>query len=150
MTVFPASRMQYLRHFFAVWDVVEQMHPWGVEHLQPFLSTFDVPASMCEDVDSRLFFDLMITRSSEIQRMRIEGRHTGVVFWAQVDGMDCEHAVRVNVSFQTAPAAPFGCVISVEARPRALIACMVGYHRMMLLKRRRCGRLVCGNLTRSV
>jgi len=131
----PTPSTHHLRHFFAVWDVVEQMHPWGVERLEPFLATFDVPAAMCEDIDSRLFFDLMIARQSGVQRLRVEGRHTGVVFWAQVDGVDDEHAVRVNVSFQAMPAAPFGLVVSVEARARALMACFVGYHRMMLMRR---------------
>jgi len=132
----PTPSTAHLRHFFAVWDVVEQMYPLGVDRLEPFLSTFDIPAAMCDEIDSRLFFDLVVARQSGVQRMRVEGRHTGVLFWARVSGLDDEHAVRVNVSFQASPAVPFRVVVSVEARPRALMACFVGYHRMMLMGRR--------------
>ena len=136
----PTPSTDHLRHFFAVWDVVELMNPWGVERMEPFLATFDVPAAMCADIDSRLFLDLMIARQPGVQRMRVEGRCTGVVFWAQVDGIDDEHAARVNVSFQASPAEPFTLSVSVAARPRAVLACLVGYHRMRLMGRRRSGR----------
>jgi len=146
-----------LRHFFAVWDVVEQMHPWGVERMQPMLLDFGVSAALCAEVDARLYVDLMIARQPSVQRIRVEGRHTRVVFWVQVDWVEAEdpgaHNVdgvgevveenldaqpanqqRVTLSFQRTPAAPFCFRVSIAARPSALVACLVGYHRVVLLR----------------
>jgi hypothetical protein len=128
--------MQNLRYFFAVWDTVEQMHPWGVERLRPLLADFGVPAAMCDEIDSRLYLDLMISHRPDVQRIRVEGRHTGVVFWVQVDEAPDDPAARVVIAFQRTPSEPFGCRVLVGARPRALMACLVGYHRVMLLGRR--------------
>jgi hypothetical protein len=120
-----------LHYFFSVWDCVEQTHPWGVECLQPFMSGFDIPEAMCEEIDSRLFFDLMISLRPETQqRLKIEGRHTGVVYWAKIDYGVGAQAV---VSFQTSPAAPFHFSTSVDASPRAVVGVLVGYHRVLLV-----------------
>ncbi len=132
------------------------LNPWGVERLGGTFSRFGVPAAMCEEVDSRLYLDLMNTRSTDTQRIRVEGRHTGVVFWVQVDGIDGDvGAGWVTVSFQRTPADAFDLVISVEVRPRALVAALVGYHRAMLMKgmvgRRpmKCGVWVGGEVGRA-
>ena len=140
----PNPSTAHLRHLFAVWSVVEQMHPWGVERLEPFLSTFGVTAEMCSEIDERLLFDVMISPQPDVRRVRVEGRHSRVVFWAKISGLNDEHAARVNVSFQSTPSDPFRFAVSVEARPRALVACFLGYHRMMLLGRRRRSAGRCG------
>ena len=131
-----------LRHFFAVWDTVEQIHPWGVERLQPLLVDFGVPDALCAEIDSRLFIDLMITRYPDLQRIRVEGRHSRVVFWVQVEGIGASDA-RVTVAFQRTPAHAFDCVASVAARPAALMACLAAHHRAMLVAGTRRGALRC-------
>jgi hypothetical protein len=121
------------------------MHPWGVECLRPFLSGFDIPDTMCEEIDSRLFFDLMISLRPETQqRLKIEGRHTGVVYWAKIDYGIGGQAL---VSFQTTPSARFHFSISVDASPRAVVGVVVGYHRVLLAgvgRKCRGGGKVCG------
>jgi hypothetical protein len=107
------SPTRRLRHFFNVWDVVEQMHPWGVERLQPMLADFDLPAALCAEIDSRLFFDLMIARQPDVQRVRVEGRHSGVVFASDTPDS------RIAVAFQRTPAQAFDCRTEVAASPRA-------------------------------
>ena len=128
-----------LRHFFAVWDTVEQMHPWGIERMQPLLADFGVSAALCEEIDSRLYVDLMIARYPDLQRIHVEGRHSGVVFWVQVEGIGTSdaQAARVAVSFQRNPACAFDCVVSVAATPAALIACLAAHHRAVLAARGR-------------
>jgi hypothetical protein len=120
-----------MRHFFAVWDTVEQMHPWGIERMQPLLADFGVSAALCEEIDSRLYVDLMIARQPDVQRIRVEGRRTGVVFWVQVEGVGESGALRV--SFQRSPARAFDCIASVAARPAALMACLAAHHRVVLV-----------------
>lgn len=157
----PPDRQAYqrLRQFFDVWELVEQMHPWGVDCLEPFLSTFDIPASLCAEVDARLYVDLMITPHPDIRRIKLEGRGSGVVCWAVVeldphgggdDGRDDDsddaeppdpgtapavHRRRIVVSFQRSPAAPLVCRVSIAATPRAVVACLAAYHRGLMLLR---------------
>ena len=137
------SPTRRLRHFFNVWDVVEQMHPWGVERLQPMLADFDVPAALCAEIDSRLFFDLMIARQPDVQRVRVEGRHSGVVFWAQFEGLASDAPdAHISVAFQRTPAHGFDCRAEVAASPRALVGCLAAHHRVVLMGegRRWCSR----------
>jgi hypothetical protein len=100
---------------------------------------------MCEEIDSRLFFDLMISLRPETQqRLKIEGRHTGVVYWAKIDYGIGGQAL---VSFQTTPSARFHFSISVDASPRAVVGVVVGYHRVLLAgvgRKCRGGGKVCG------
>ena len=120
------------------------MNPWGVERLTPFLSSFDVSDAICDEIDTRLFLDLMISRQHGVQRIRVEGRFTGVVFWAQLAGLDVESVeslARVKVAFQRTPISPFECGVYVSASPKAVVASLVGYHRMVLMARcKRVGR----------
>jgi len=136
------SPTRRLRNFFNVWDVVEQMHPWGVERLQPMLADFDVPAALCAEIDSRLFLDLMIARQPDVQRVRVEGRHSGVVFWAQYEGLASDTPdARIAVAFQRNPAQAFDCRTEVAASPRALVGCLAAHHRVVLMGE---GRRWCG------
>jgi hypothetical protein len=142
-----------MRHFFAVWDTVEQMHPWGIERMQPLLADFGVSAALCEEIDSRLYVDLMIARQPDVQRIRVEGRRTGVVFWVQVEGVGESGAsdARITVSFQRSPASAFDCIASVAARPAALMACLAAHHRVVLLAAGRGGGgLRCGRKVEEV
>jgi hypothetical protein len=130
-----SPRNRQLRSFFIVWGGVERMNPWGVERLSGTFLDFGVPTAMCEEVDTRLYLDLRNARCTDTERIRVEGRHTGVVFWVQVDGIDGEAGAGwVTVSFQRTPLAAdaFDLVISVEARPRAVVAALLGYHRAVL------------------
>ncbi len=128
-----SPRNRQLRSFFVVWGGVERMNPWGVERLSGTFLDFGVPAAVCEEVDSRLYLDLMNARGTDTERIRVEGRCTGAVFWVQVDGIDGETGAGwVTVSFQRTPADAFECVLSVAASPRALVAALVGYHRTVI------------------
>jgi hypothetical protein len=143
-----APSTQLLRYFFSTWDFIEQMHPWGVEQLKPFLSSFKVSNAICDEIDTRLFVDLMIPRQSDVQRIRVEGRVTGVVFWAQLAGLDVDSEIgssaRVVVRFQRTPVSQFECEVSVAATPMAVVASLVGYHRIVLLSKVKKVRRCCG------
>ena len=127
------------------------MYPWGVERLTPFLSEYEVSNAICDEIDTRLFLDLMVPRQHGVQRIRVEGRFTGVVFWAQLAGLDIDMdddgslARVVIVTFQRTPISPFECGVSVSASPNAVVASLVGYHRVMLLAKckRRVRRCCC-------
>ena len=48
-----------MRNFLASWDYLEVCHPWGVNVFAPLMGRFGVSPTMCEELDNRLFLDLV-------------------------------------------------------------------------------------------
>jgi hypothetical protein len=123
--------------FFAQWDAFELRHPWGVTVLSPLLSEFGVAPAIREEVDSRLFLDLVSQIHPSIRRIRVESRHASSQFWLHV--VLCYPFV--IVSFQRNPNARMERSVAVTATPCSLMACILAFHRWSLgLRRSACGR----------
>ena len=120
--------------FFAEWDWLERVNPWGVEFLRPFLSMNGVSSAVCDEVDARLYMDLMHPVFADIRRIKVEGRFSGHVFWVHV----LLRPPFAIVSFQRLPDAPFERSLSVVASPRTVVACILAFHRWMAGSRVRC------------
>jgi hypothetical protein len=114
--------------FFADWDLLERINPWGVQFLGPFFSVNGVSLAACEEVDARLFIDLMDPVFPDIRRIKVEGRFTGHVFWVHIL-LRYPFAI---VSFQRLPNAPFERSLPVVATPRSVVACILAFNRWML------------------
>ena len=119
-----------LDRFFSEWDDVERIHPWGVLCFTPLFSGFDVPLSLCAEVDDRLFLDLMNQVHPNIHRIKVEGRYSEALFWVYVE-LRYQSSVIV-VSVQRHPNAPMERSLVVEAVPGSLVACILAFHRWMI------------------
>ena len=128
-----------MRNFLASWDYLEVCHPWGVNVFTPLMGRFGVSPTMCEELDSRLFLDLVARVHLDIRRIRVESRHTPTVFWVHVV-LCYPFAV---VSFQRQPNAPMERSVSVLATPCSLVACILAFYHWEL------GRKVYGGCGRA-
>lgn len=123
-----------VEQFFYEWDIIEQMHPWGVPFFTPLFQGFGVASSLCQEVDSRLFLDLMIQVHPSVRLIRVEGRFSSVLFWVHVE-MRLPFAL---VSFQRQPLAPLERSVFVVASPSLIVACILGFHQWRLGSSRGC------------
>ncbi len=133
-----------LDQFFSEWDAVESMHPWGVQFFTPLFRVFNVPPGLCEEVDDRLFLDLMIQVHPNIRRIKVEGRHSQALFWVHVE-LRCPFAV---VSFQRLPNTPMERSLVVAATPGLLVACILAFHHWVVSSKAYCRR-ICWGQSRS-
>ena len=111
--------------FFVEWDWLERLNPWGVMSLSLFFSANGVPEYMCEEVDSRLFLDVMIPVHWGSWRIKVEGRYSGCVFWVHI----LLHQTFATVCFQRTPNMPYLRTISIVATPASIVACILAFHR---------------------
>ena len=111
--------------FFAKWEYLERSHPWGVNVFGPLLCEFDIPLSIREELDSRLFLDLVNQVRPNIHRIRVEGRHSESQFWLYVV-LCYPFAI---IGFQRNPNAQMERSMVVTATPCSLMACILAFHR---------------------
>jgi hypothetical protein len=125
-------------NFLGAWDFLELCHPWGVNVFATIMDKFGIPPNVYEEVDSRLFLDLIPQVLSSTRRIRVEGRHTPTLFWVHVV-LCYPFAV---VSFQRQPNAPMERAVSIMATPGSLVACILAFYRWELGKNvHGCGRV---------
>lgn len=117
--------MTHMQSFFTKWEHLERSNPWGVNVYGPLLSEFNIPLAIREELDSRLFLDLVNQVRPNIRRIRVEGRHSESQFWLHVV-LCYPFAV---IGFQRNPNALVERSMLVTATPRALMACILAFHR---------------------
>jgi hypothetical protein len=127
-----------MESFFNEWDQLERMHPWGVNFLGPFLSGFGVPRALCNEVDDRLFIDLVTQVHPNVYRIKVEGVFSSAFFWLHIE----IHLPFAVISFQRLPNMPFERSVCVQAVPGAVIACVLAFHRWSIGRPSRCVRRV--------
>jgi hypothetical protein len=130
------SRVTRMDAFFAEWDWLERLNPWGVVYLSLFFSVNGVPEHMCEEVDDRLFLDLMIPVHQGSRRIKVEGRYSGCVFWVHI----LLYQTFATVSFQRTPSMPYLRTVSIVATPAAIVASILAFHRWDTGSRMGCRR----------
>ena len=131
--------------FFAEWAWLERANPWGVKFLGPFFLVNGVSSAACDEVDARLYMDLMHPVFADTRRIRVEGRCSGHVFWVHVY-LRLPFAI---VSLQRLPDALFERSLSVLASPSTVVACILAFHRWMVGSRLRCSSTMISRLVRG-
>jgi hypothetical protein len=129
--------MARLTRFFAAWDALEAMHPFGVASFARMFIGHGVPSILAFDVDEYLFLDLMTPRQMAIRRIKVEARISQCVFWVYVD-----LNTRV-VSFQSNPQAPLTWSVSIDGdEPSELVRLIIWHHRTLERGRGASGRCI--------
>ncbi len=109
--------------FFIEWDLLENLHPWGINYLAPVLLVHDVPFDVCEEIDSLLYMDLMTqVKCSE------------KIFWVYV----VLNPPFAEISLQQLPSSPFLRSVRVVASPSSIIASILACHRWIVGSTARC------------
>ena len=111
--------------FFNEWDRLERSYPWGVQYLSPFFSGYGIPMHMCEEVDNRLYIDLMLTRIQDSRRIMVEGRHSDCMFWVHI----VLYQSIATIGFQRNPSTPYLRIVTLVATPTSIVASILAFHR---------------------
>ena len=111
--------------FFNEWDRLERSYPWGVQYLSPFFSGYGIPMHMCEEVDNRLYIDLMLTRIQDSRRIKVEGRHSDCMFWVHI----VLYQSIATIGFQRNPSTPYLRIVTLVATPTSIVASILAFHR---------------------
>jgi hypothetical protein len=120
--------------FFIQWDLLENLHPWGINYLAPFLLVHDVPFDVCEEVDSLLYMDLMTPVYSNVRRIKVEGKCSEKIFWVYI----VLNPPFAEISLQQLPSSPFLRSVRVLASPSSIIASILAFHRWIVGSTARC------------
>lgn len=132
--------IRVMQNFFSAWDVIETMHPFGVQRFTPLFRDFGVSSQLCVSVDECLYLDLMVSIYPNVRRIKIEDRRSSRIKWVYVELL---HSA-VLVGFQRSPSDRFEYLTVVDALPQAFVALVVSYFFRSQSTGGYCGRMHMG------